>query len=525
MLTVAPGKPTGANGANDVLIATVAVKSATIVICAPTGWTAIGVLNSAGTGASRVVQEAFWAPSSVASTAFALRTTTGCSTNATVTSVSAIVAHYGGLDTTSQPDATSTTTNTAGNSSALTSPSVSGTETVHGDEVVHLYGTADTSISAGGDVRLGIGGFSDTGIPAWGAANNETGVASTANGNWIGETVALQPARPANVQITAVPTGAATGDLLIVTVAARGLGAGASICAPNGNWIPVPYNGNTTGNITSGTSGLSVTEETFYKFYNSPTTDTLPFTFTFKTSAGSCGGATAFATAVIQRYSGVSTTNPIDPPTAANITAPTTGNGTALTAPSVTTTAAGDRGHSPWRRAAPPSPEPRTRLPTATSRAAASATRQSSRPRQPVPPRRTAAQPRTTGSGARSPFSPRSARPHRERESHGLAKRDRDRRLPSRDRCRRGLGAGGAICAPNAGWTSVAYNGNTTGNVTSGTTAASVTEQSFYKFYKGRRHTAADVHLQDQRRKLRRGQRIRIRCRPSAIRAFRRPAR
>ena len=157
---------------------------------------------------------------------------------------------------------------------------------------------------------------------------------ATAADNWVGRTFALEPSLPTSISFGAPSAGFSAGDFLVTTVTARGLGAGASICAPSG-WTAVPYNGNATGNITSGTIGASVTEQSFYKFYNSAT-DTTPITFTFKTSAGSCGAAGALASGILVRYTGVNTTAnaQIDPGTSPKfIPSPKTGSTTALAAP------------------------------------------------------------------------------------------------------------------------------------------------------------------------------------------------
>jgi Putative Flp pilus-assembly TadE/G-like len=469
-LTINPGKPGGAGGANDILIATVAVKSSTIAICAPSGWTAIGGgLNSVGSGTGEVVQESFWAPSSVSSTAFALRTTTGCATNATVTAASAIIARYGGLDAGSPIDASKASTSSSAGT-ALTSPDVSAQETVAGDEVVHLYATNDTGFSAGQDVASGIGAYDDVGVAAWGAANNGTAT-SKHSASWIGQTVALKPAAPpSSVSIASLPAGTANGDFLLVSVTARGLGTTGGICAPNGNWAQVG------SSSTSGTGAGSVTEATFYRIYNSAT-DTLPFTFTFRTSAGGSCSGTAFATAIIARYTGVASANQIDTGTNGAVR---TGSGTTLTAPSgsttpsYSTTAAGDEVVVLYGTGSPSITQTEASSPGyVTSSGIEDSVQDAPGPIAANTATGSSSDNWTARTVALEPSLPSSlVLPSPQAATYG------DFLLATVTA--RGLGATGGVCAPS-GWTQV---GSSSTSPTSGG-GGSVTEATFWKFYAG----------------------------------------
>jgi collagen type I alpha len=223
-----------------------------------------------------------------------------------------------------------------GGGTALTAPSV--TTSATGDLVVRIYGTGTTSYASGGTPKLVIAGSSTaTGVDdAAQAAAGATGTASATSGaaaNWAAQTVALKFSQQSYLSIPA-PAAAATGDFLLATVTAHGLGTTGAICAPAG-WTQV-------GSIsTSGTGSTSISEATFYKTYGS--SDTTPYTFTFASACPSGTALTAAATGIIVRYTGVSMASPIDgTPTAAN----TGANGTSaspITAPAYTTTVGNDQ--------------------------------------------------------------------------------------------------------------------------------------------------------------------------------------
>jgi len=108
------------------------------------------------------------------------------------------------------------------------------------------------------------------------------------------------------------PTGTAPSDLLLATLSARG---NTTITAPTG-WISVGRANNSTNET------LAV----FYRVTDATDSSVTSYTFTLNANVGVVGA--------ILRYSGVDTANPI------NVSAITTGNSTAPTAPIVTTTVA-----------------------------------------------------------------------------------------------------------------------------------------------------------------------------------------
>ncbi len=142
----------------------------------------------------------------------------------------------------------------------------------------------------------------DTSQATAGASATES-VASVSADNWVAETVALTPAPPSSISASA-PSGYVAGDLLLVTVAANGLGSGV-ICAPGVAWTPV-------ATTTTGSGATQVTQESFWTTSGSP-----GYTFNLDTAcSGTVTPIQAGASVVAVSYSGVDTTTPLDGVTA-----------------------------------------------------------------------------------------------------------------------------------------------------------------------------------------------------------------
>ena len=145
---------------------------------------------------------------------------------------------------------------------------------------------------------------------------------------WVAQTVALRDTRSSIV--VQRPADAASGDFLLASVTAQGLGGG-NICAPNdGTWTLVRK-------TTQGSGATSLTQSTFWSVRGTANAESYSFAFT----SGNCpatGSPVAGipASAVLLRYTGVDPADPID------ISGDSAGSGTTATAPSVNVGTAGD---------------------------------------------------------------------------------------------------------------------------------------------------------------------------------------
>ena len=139
-----------------------------------------------------------------------------------------------------------------------------------------------------------------------GGATGTAGATSGASANWVGQTVALQDAR-SSISVPR-PANQATGDFLLVSVTAEGLGGG-NICAPDDAASP----GRCRSRQRRGSGATSITQATFSS--TRATTDPGPYAFTFRTGGCPSGGnpiSGVSATAVDLRYTGIDPVNPVD---------------------------------------------------------------------------------------------------------------------------------------------------------------------------------------------------------------------
>ena len=185
------------------------------------------------------------------------------------------------------------------------------------------------------------------------AAGGTTGTsaATAGNDNWVAQTVALRDAR-SSINV-ARPANTATGDFLLVSVTAKGLGTTGNICAPN-DGTP----GRSCARRLRDSRATSVTEATFWSVRGNANAENYAFTFRSGALSGVTGALVAGipASAVAIRYSGVDPTNPID------VSDGATGSSAAPSAPSVTVNDANDRDRPASsgraRRRSPPSSSP-----------------------------------------------------------------------------------------------------------------------------------------------------------------------
>ena len=198
---------------------------------------------------------------------------------------------------------TSTTAVEVIGGTTLTAPSV--TTTQANDQVVRLFGTGSTFATGNGlPVTIASASTSTGADDAAQAAIGPTGtdtVNSTAQDDWVAQTVTLTPALPTSITVIP-PTGYVAGNFLLVTVSALNLGTGV-ICSPSAaNWSVAAA---ATG---SGTAPNQVTQESFYTTAGSP-----GYTFTFYPTS-SCTGTPvqAGASEVAVNYTGVDTATPLD---------------------------------------------------------------------------------------------------------------------------------------------------------------------------------------------------------------------
>ena len=300
-------------------------------ICAPAGWT---LVDEQTTGNSRtdprVVQAVFWgAGAATTPTTYTFTVRTACTggSDETGNAISGILVRYTGVDTTNPIDAADGQT---GQDSSPKAPSI--TVSSAQDRIVRLFGTGSTTLTTGttystASTSTATGVTESTPPPA---AGGTTGTASASSGNdmWVAQTVALQDTRSSIV--VQRPADAASGDFLLASVTAQGLGGG-NICAPNdGSWTLVRK-------TTQGSGATSLTQSTFWSVRGTANPESYSFAFT----SGNCpatGSPVAGipASAVLLRYTGVDPADPID------ISGDAAGSGTTATAPSVNVGTVGD---------------------------------------------------------------------------------------------------------------------------------------------------------------------------------------
>ncbi len=253
---------------------------------------------------------------------------TACSGGTAVTAgASALALNYTGVNTASPIDVSGSSSGSIVGT-ALTTPSV--TTTVGNDDVVSLYET-DASSLTGVTVSQG-GSWSTSGaedaVQTVAGASTAGSATSGSSAYWTGQTIALKPLLSSSITVTP-PSGYAVGDLELVTIGVQNLGSTNHICAPtsSGTWSPV-------ATVTSGSGATAVTQSTFWTTTSAPTPDI----FSFATACSGGTAVTAGASALALNYTGIDTASPID------VMGSSSGStaGTALTAPSVTTTAAND---------------------------------------------------------------------------------------------------------------------------------------------------------------------------------------
>jgi hypothetical protein len=227
--------------------------------------------------------------------------------------------------------ATTAAVETSGGTS-LTAPATAG-NTPAGDQVVRLFGTGATSFSGTAPPLTVASGTTATGAddgvqPTTGSSGSETKTTASAN-DWVAQTVTLHQALASSITV-APPSDYVGGgnDLLLVTISAQNLGAGA-ICAP----AAAP----TWNAIATKTSG-TLTQSSFWTMSSSP-----GYTFNLETSSACSGTAVgAGASEVATTFTGVDPTTPLD----SNVTPnPTLASGTSsasLAPASITTSSAND---------------------------------------------------------------------------------------------------------------------------------------------------------------------------------------
>ena len=320
--SISVARPTN-KAANDLLLVTVTAAGlpAGGSICAPDAtWHLVGAKDSQGV----LTQATYWSVKDATDPgpyAFSF-TPAGCAAGGSTTGwATALLIRYTGVDTTNPIDATTPNT---GNSAALTAQAV--TTTAPGDEVVRLYGVNGTTIT--NDTLNVNGSVTSTGeeeaVQAAAGPSGTGGATTPASLDWIARTVALRPLGSSSITV-ARPTNKVANDFLLVTVTAAGLPAGGSICAPDATWHLVGAKD----------SQGALTQATYWSVRAGAAAENYTFTFT-PAACGAGGSTTGFATALLVRYTGVDTTNPID------ATAPNTGTSATLTSQTVTTTAPGD---------------------------------------------------------------------------------------------------------------------------------------------------------------------------------------
>ena len=182
---------------------------------------------------------------------------------------------------------TTTASTTAAESTTLiTAPQA--TTTAQNDDVVTVFGTGAGTFATGNGLGVTATNGSTTGTGAEDAVLGTPGTTpvvktnSSSPANWAAQTISLQAALPTSITVSQ-PSGYAAGKLLLVTIAAQNLGSGV-ICAPSSSW-------NAIATTTKGSSPSQVTQSTFWTSAASP-----GYTFTFYTTSA-CSGTTVQATA------------------------------------------------------------------------------------------------------------------------------------------------------------------------------------------------------------------------------------
>jgi hypothetical protein len=175
--------------------------------------------------------------------------------------------------------------------------------------------------ASGSSDRMGastVGGSIGAGVPNSGSSSSDRNTGQNSSG-----TTSVSVSRPSN---------RAVGDFLLATVSVRDMLDTEYICAPSG-WTSVRRDTSPSSSTTR------LVQETFWRFVND--TSSATYQFTFRTGACPSGGSTIArrATAMVIRYTGVDTANPIDVHNANTVTSA----GASLTAPAVTTTIDNDR--------------------------------------------------------------------------------------------------------------------------------------------------------------------------------------
>ena len=311
-VTVTP--PTGyVGGGADLMIVTVAVRNLGNGCISPpdSSWSKVPLSTGSPVQytvkSGTVTEEAFYTTASNASSdTFSFYAQQNCNGAAVNLGASAAAVYYTGVSTASPFDATPVPA--SGSSATLQPGSI--TTTVAGDELVTLFGSADstlnTSVAVAGNGLSPAVGVNNVNPPPQNdpGANQPASATSTASADWAAETIALQPLLKTGIVVQR-PASPNANDFLVVTVTASGLPSGDNICAPNdGTWSEL--NGamaTTTGN------GLSQATWYGFRYSNSPES----YTFTFETSCSASGTpVTASATALAVRFTGVNPITPVD---------------------------------------------------------------------------------------------------------------------------------------------------------------------------------------------------------------------
>ena len=327
----------------DFLLVSIAVQGFGGTVCKPAGapgasWNALTPTTS-GSGATRITQATFWTTASTASSdTFTFYPTSACTGTPVAAAASAVATTYTGVNVALTPTITS---GGNGSGTALTAPQ--NPTTTPYEQVVNLFATTDAFSGATpafsshaqtspSSVWSNIG---ESASPQEATGNQATQATATSTNSatWTAQTVDLVPLLSSTITVTP-PAGYVGGgaDLMLVSIAATGLGSG-SICAPSSaDWAPVPLS--TTSPVKHTVTQGDLTQEAFYT--SSSEDPTITFTFF---SRPSCNGVpmNVGASAVAVSYTGVNTADPFDTPSAASAS----GTGTTLN-PAALTTAAGD---------------------------------------------------------------------------------------------------------------------------------------------------------------------------------------
>jgi Flp pilus assembly protein TadG len=311
----------------DLLLVSVTARNLVGYICPPDdgSWTLVPPITQPETGNS-VTHATFWSVRSgfdAGPYTFNFRSGS-CSGGSPVSApASAVAVRYTGVDPIAPIDDWAPG---QGTDTAPTAPTV--TTTLANDRVVRLWGTRATSFSSPPSANAsGSGtatGVSDSNQATAGPSG--TAPLSTTSAPWAAHTVALKAAVASSITISR-PSNKADGDLLLVSVTARDLVG--EICPPDGTWTQIGHDRQPIA------GNPAVTHATFWSFRSGTSPET--YTFTFKSSCASGSPVSVAASAAAVRYTGIDPTAPID------VSGSGQGTDAAPTAPTVTTTADGDR--------------------------------------------------------------------------------------------------------------------------------------------------------------------------------------